>query len=142
MMRKYVPGFLCLFFCEALVVFVAYGSFPLEITKTIASFQPGFAIILFACFFVFFLQKDFIGDLGGLFLVSVIFALILNYRWNTGYYDGDIIGGLIPFSDASGYSWDAQKLILGKPSRHSQPGAQCLVDCWRFYWQSPEWTLG
>jgi hypothetical protein len=42
-----------------------------------------------------------------------LFAISLIYKWQFAHYDGFIIGGLLPWSDASNYFWDAHLLNLG-----------------------------
>ncbi len=54
-----------------------------------------------------------IGTLASLSLTLILFALPLSALWNSGISDGFIIGGLLPWSDASVYYWDARRLLEG-----------------------------
>lgn len=46
-------------------------------------------------------------------MVFALFAMSLIYKWKFAYYDGMILGGLIPWSDASGYYTNAYRLYVG-----------------------------
>lgn len=47
--------------------------------------------------------------------VAVLFAMPLNGAWTTGISPGTFIGGLLPASDAGGYTHDARRLLAGLP---------------------------
>ena len=53
------------------------------------------------------------GTLASLSLTMILFALPLSGLWNSGVGEEYIIGGLVPWSDASGYYWDARLLLEG-----------------------------
>ena len=46
-------------------------------------------------------------------LMFGLFAISLIYKWQYAYNDGEIIGGLLPWSDASGYYGAASRLVSG-----------------------------
>ena len=54
------------------------------------------------------------GTLASLCLTLLLFALPLTALWNSGMSDGYLIGGLLPWSDASGYYWEARRLLEGQ----------------------------
>lgn len=45
--------------------------------------------------------------------VAVLFAMPLNGAWTTGISTGSFAGGLLPLSDAAGYTHDARRLLAG-----------------------------
>jgi hypothetical protein len=53
------------------------------------------------------------GTLASLSLTLILFALPLSALWSSGISDGFIVGGLLPWSDASVYYWDARRLLEG-----------------------------
>jgi hypothetical protein len=53
------------------------------------------------------------ADVARLALILLLFALPLIWVWRQGYSDGNILGGLLPRSDAAGYYWGAQRLLHG-----------------------------
>jgi hypothetical protein len=42
-----------------------------------------------------------------------LFSVPLIYKWQSAHYDGEIIGGLLPWSDAADYLYEAQGLLNG-----------------------------
>jgi len=52
-------------------------------------------------------------DMLSLALVLALFALLLIHKWQTGFYEGVVIGGLLPSVDALEYYRGAQSLIMG-----------------------------
>ena len=53
------------------------------------------------------------GTLASLSLTLILFALPLSGLWNNAVSAEFTIGGLLPWSDASGYYWDARRLLEG-----------------------------
>lgn len=47
-------------------------------------------------------------------IVAVLFAMPLNGAWTSGISTGAFIGGLLPLSDAAGYTHDARALLVGQ----------------------------
>lgn len=45
--------------------------------------------------------------------VLALFAIALLYKWQFAYYEGSIVGGLLPWSDASAYYENATRLVNG-----------------------------
>jgi hypothetical protein len=71
---------------------------------------------LVAFIFVLYLTYRLAGWTGTLVsctLTLTLFALALSALWNSGVSDAYIIGGLLPWSDASGYYWDARRVLEG-----------------------------
>jgi hypothetical protein len=57
--------------------------------------------------------SGWIGTLASLSLTLILFALPLVGLWNNAVSAEFTIGGLLPWSDASGYYWDAKQLLEG-----------------------------
>jgi hypothetical protein len=57
--------------------------------------------------------SGWIGTLTSLSLTLILFALPLSGVWNSGVSEEYIIGGLLPWSDATAYYWDARRLLEG-----------------------------
>lgn len=56
-------------------------------------------------------------------LVAVLFAMPLNGAWTSGISTGSFVGGLIPLSDAAGYTHDARGLLARPgPDRRAPAG--------------------
>jgi hypothetical protein len=62
-----------------------------------------------------FLVSRRLGDAPAFALTLGFFGLTLAALWSTGVSDPSIIGGLLPWSDASGYYYDARRLGVGAP---------------------------
>jgi hypothetical protein len=78
---------------------VRYGLFPVIVA--IILFYPAFRL------------SGRIGTVTSLSLTLVLFALPLSGLWNSGTTEYFVIGGLLPWSDASNYYHDARLLLEG-----------------------------
>ncbi len=76
-------------------------------------FRLGAIAIIGLLLYVAYRQSGWIGTLASLSLSLILFALPLSALWNSGISDGFLIGGLLPWSDASDYYWDARRLLEG-----------------------------
>jgi len=99
----------------ALLAYVFFLSIPLpkEIGLTA---REGFFSILVAIAALFYPAYHHPGRLGTVFSLSltlILFALPLSGLWHSGISDPSIIGGLLPWSDASGYYGDAKQVLIG-----------------------------
>ena len=52
--------------------------------------------------------------LGSFVLTLILFALPVSGLWNSGISEPMTVGGLLPWSDASSYYWDAERVLLGE----------------------------
>jgi hypothetical protein len=77
--------------------------------------QPGWPIliILFIFFTLLLRRNGKVWETLHAVMVFGLFAIALIYKWQFANYDGNIIGGLLPWSDASDYYSDAQRLLIG-----------------------------
>lgn len=55
------------------------------------------------------------GVLVGLGLTMLLFALVLSYKWTSGFSDNFMIGGLLPYKDAKNYYLGADLILHGLP---------------------------
>ena len=53
--------------------------------------------------------------LAGLSLAMFLFAISISYKWTTGYSDGGMIAGVIPYKDAKDYYMGADRILDGLP---------------------------
>ncbi len=86
---------------------------PTEISLAV---RYGFTTVLVAIILLLYpayRQSGWTGTLASLSLTLILFALPLLALWNSGISDGYTIGGLLPWSDARGYYWDAERLLEG-----------------------------
>lgn len=83
---------------------------------------PG--VLVFTLLLLFALPlKGYLGRTLSLSLTLLLFALPLAALWNTGISSGYTIGGLLPWTDANIYYWDARRLLQGEllyPHPHHQ----------------------
>ncbi len=68
------------------------------------------AVVLLACCHSW---RGWIGKIAGLSVTLALFALPLAALWQDVAFQGNVIGALLPFSDASGYYYDARRLLDG-----------------------------
>jgi hypothetical protein len=84
------------------------GRIGLEARTGVAFLLP-FAVLLYPVF----RRSGWWEDLVSLAITLMFFALPLSGLWNSGYSNGSTISGLLPFSDASNYYMDANRLLEG-----------------------------
>ena len=72
-----------------------------------------FFIVLILYYFTFRIQGK-VGLFSGLALTMVLFAVVLLFKWESGYSDTGIIGGLLPYKDGKNYYWGTQLLLNGQ----------------------------
>src|SRR5687767_6571152 len=78
--------------------------------------QTWITLLVLTVLFVFLLDRDGSGwETGQIAFIFALFAIPLVYKWQFAYYDGNLIGGLLPWSDAAGYNSEAHRLANGSP---------------------------
>ncbi len=101
----------------ALAVFVAILTIRWPISTLVAAHDETLPILgwvggpLVLCLW----RRDWFGTASGLAVTFGLFALPLAARWQDVGFHGNAVGGLLPFSDASGYWLEAQRLLDGEP---------------------------
>jgi hypothetical protein len=77
----------------------------------VASIAIAAGIVLWYCH----VRRDWLGTIAGLTVTLGLFALPLAALWQQAAMQYSAIGGLLPWSDASGYYYDARRLLDGYP---------------------------
>lgn len=93
-----------------------YAPPPFEVTR-IVSFRTSYIMmgILILFFFAIWRQNSFFWNTASLVLTLAFFSLSILYKWQVPVYSGNLIGGLLPWSDAGNYfNCGNQLLINGK----------------------------
>ncbi len=71
-------------------------------------------VLVLIAFFIFLLNRNEDGwETAQIAFIFALFAIPLVYRWQSAHYDGYTIGGLLPWSDAADYNWQAHRLTNG-----------------------------
>ncbi|KAA0256950.1 MAG: hypothetical protein EDM79_20120 [Chloroflexi bacterium] len=104
-----------------LLAFSAYAAFlfappPIEFTR-VAYFRASFVVMGALVLFLFAVwrQRSRFWEAASLALTLIFFSLAIVYKWQVPVYDGNLIGGLLPWSDANSYfTCGYQVLINGK----------------------------
>ena len=98
-------------------VFVAVVRHSFAPRTLVASYSSVLPIVLPAGITLWccHLRRDWLGTLASLTVTLALFALPLAALWQHFGIHYNAIGGLLPFSDASGYYYDARRLIDGHP---------------------------
>jgi hypothetical protein len=108
---------------EGIIIVLAYlvlfGSvLAAKIDGRFSSIFATGGISVFVAIFIlsFFLMRKLTNTNGFLFktISIIIFALPLSWVWTSGNSETSFIGGLLPWSDASGYYLGAQQLLSGE----------------------------
>lgn len=100
-----------LFIALAINILILIIPPPVLITNLLFNFRLDVAVLLIVFLALIFSRKGFAWDTISLTLTLVLFSLPLIYKWQTAGFYGYLIGGLLPWSDASGYYSGAQQLI-------------------------------
>jgi hypothetical protein len=98
-------------FAYALVVAI-----PLPPEMDLSHGSPGVRLLLLGAPVVLIGTFSLRGRLSGLASLGVILlllGLVLSSLWSSAVSDGSLVGGLLPWSDASGYYTDASRLLSG-----------------------------
>ena len=87
---------------------------PPWLTSIVVDQRNWIRLLVLLAFFIFLLNNN--GNVWETVQIAFIFALFaipLIYKWQFAQHDGNLIGGLIPWSDAAQYNWEAQRLANG-----------------------------
>jgi hypothetical protein len=94
-------------------VFVLKIPIPESITGAVRKGTAGLFVLISILSFLVYTKQGWWGSVGSLALTVILFAMPLSWLWQSGFSDGNLIGGLFPFSDATGYWWGAERLLNG-----------------------------
>ena len=87
---------------------------PPWLTSIVVVQRDWIRLLVLLAFFIFLLNKNKGGwETVQIAFAFALFAIPLVYKWQFAQSDGNIIGGLIPWSDAAGYNWEAHRLANG-----------------------------
>lgn len=89
--------------------------FPLPPQLSQLFFEPGWKFLFFLLVFytLLFNKNGPMWEVLQMGFTIGLFILPLLYKWQVALVDGFLIGGLLPWSDASGYIFEAQRLASG-----------------------------
>src|SRR5512139_4043825 len=88
-------------------IFILVAPISPNISGIVRNGEARVVIGLVLLLYLAFKRSGWLGELWSLVLTMILFALALSWGWNTGFVDSNLIGGLLPWSDASGYYKDA-----------------------------------
>lgn len=108
-----LKGFILL--AVPLLIFTAslVGRMPLRVSQEFRYSLILVAMLLLALFLVAFSMRGRAGRLAALSITLLVFAMPLSALWAGAFNESFIFKGLIPFSDAGGYFYDAKRLLEG-----------------------------
>jgi len=86
---------------------------PDSITFHFNTYSFGLFVIILLLYYLSLRLRDNVGVLVGLGLTMVLFALVLSYKWTSGFSDNFMIGGLLPYKDAKNYYLGADLILHG-----------------------------
>jgi hypothetical protein len=106
----------CLALPFVIFALAAFGEAHAGLARTIRFNDPIILLLLGIFFFLAYRLKGWVGVLAGLTATLFVFALDLAGLWLAAESGSAmLIGGLLPWSDASAYLWGAQLLNAGAP---------------------------
>lgn len=90
----------------------------LEIPYTLTQFFSRYSTLFFVLILFLYLSAFRLPNrkswIAGTLITVVLISLALSFKWNAGYSDSKIIGGLLPYKDAYGYYNGARLLLNGE----------------------------
>jgi hypothetical protein len=96
-------------------VLAFYAILPVDAAADLRSHWASAPLLVIAgCYLSHLLPRRWFGAALTCFFVALGSATLIA-TWRSGYSDGSIIAGLLPYSDAAGYYSDAQRILLGYP---------------------------
>jgi hypothetical protein len=84
---------------------------PVLVTRVLFNFHLGLNLLLIILFALVFRGKGFVWNSASITLTLALFSIPLIYKWQTAGFYGYLIGGLLPWSDASAYYSAAHQLV-------------------------------
>ena len=95
------------------LLFLIYPPPPL-LSSVVMNQHSWVRLLVLMTFFIFLLSRNGNGwEIVQVAFIFALFAISFVYKWQFAYYDGQMIGGLIPWSDAAAFNWDAHSLANG-----------------------------
>ncbi len=84
---------------------------PVSLTRVLFNFHLEIALLLVLFFGTVFNRKGIVWDTISLTLTLILFSVPLIHKWQTAGYQGYLLGGLLPWSDAQDYYSGAYTLM-------------------------------
>ena len=114
--RKLNLGAVLSGFIPLLLFWVILASkIPYSFTKIFSSYSLVLFLLVLAAYYFSFRLPGYYGTLAVFSLTMVLFALILSYKWTSGYSYTGIIGGFLPYKDGKNYYYGANLILEGLP---------------------------
>jgi hypothetical protein len=113
LVQRSLYPFLCLTISLLVYVAILIIPIPKEIGLAARYGLTTVLIVIALLFYPAYSRSGWIGLLASLSLTLILFALPLSGLWNSGDSYDEAVGGLLPWSDASVYYWDARMLVEG-----------------------------
>ena len=88
---------------------------PYFITFHFNSYSFGLFVFTLLLYYLSLRLRGNVGVLVSLGLTMLLFALVLSYKWTSGFSDNFMIGGLLPYKDAKNYYLGADLILHGLP---------------------------
>ncbi len=86
---------------------------PVQVSQYAALYSAAAFILVAGLFYLCFRLPAEWGVLAGLGLTMILFAAPIAYKWTTGYSDGGMVAGLVPYKDAKDYYMGAGRILDG-----------------------------
>ncbi len=115
MSRRNLVRILCGLVPLLLFWLILVNPIPIQVSQYAALYSALAFLAVAALFYLCFRLHAEWGVLACLSLTMVLFAAPIAYKWSTGYSDGAMIGGLIPYKDAKDYYMGAARILDGLP---------------------------
>ena len=99
-----------------ILLLIGFAIFLIPLPKEIGlivGYSTLMPLLLIALLYPFYYRANWARYAIGLSLLIILFALPLSGLWSSGISTPSQIGGLLPFSDANGYYYDARSLLAG-----------------------------
>lgn len=88
---------------------------PYFITFHFSIYSFGLFVFTLLLYYLSLRLRGNVGVLVSLGLTMLLFALVLSYKWSSGFSDNFMIGGLLPYKDAKNYYLGADLILHGLP---------------------------
>ncbi len=88
---------------------------PYQLVQFFETYSLGLFLAVFLMFFLTFKLPRHASILLGLGFTLAILALTLDFKWETGYSDNFLIGGILPYKDAKNYFLGTNLIFNGLP---------------------------
>lgn len=92
---------------------------PVQVTQLFSGYSFVLFLLVFIVYYLTFKLPNSVGIIVGLSFTLLLFALTLVFKWQSGYSDNFLIGGLLPYKDAKNFYVGANLILNGMPLEHA-----------------------